>query len=100
MDVDERSSGSVRGDLAAALERIGAGLNDLSSQQAEILARMERLVTLNEQMWDHHLQFCGRLIDKVTRTEIELFEAQDDLSTQLESLQVAIDDVSGRRRKA
>ncbi len=42
-----RSIGSVGGDLSRDLERIGAAMADLASQQAQILERIERLVELN-----------------------------------------------------
>lgn len=85
----ERSPGSMSEALwgvGADLERIGVGVGELAAQQAEILGRIDRLVALNEQMWDHHLQFCGRLIETVTRTEMELLEAQTELEGQLDAL--------------
>jgi len=81
-----RSAGSVSGDMSPDLERIGTAMADLGSQQAQILERIERLVELNEEMWDHHLQFCGRLIEKLTQTELELFQAQTELGSQLDAL--------------
>ena len=59
---------------------------DLAARQGQILDRIERLVELNEQMWDHHLQFCGRLIETLTQTEVQLLEAQSDLGRQLDAL--------------
>ncbi|MDQ3946098.1 MAG: hypothetical protein M3357_13290 [Actinomycetota bacterium] len=81
-----RSAGSVRGDLSGDLGRVGAALEDMAEQQGQILERMERLVELNEQMWDHHLQFCGRLIETVTQTDVQLLEAQTELRRQLDAL--------------
>jgi hypothetical protein len=84
-----RSSGSMSEALwgvGADLERIGVGVGEMATQQAEILERIDRLVALNEQMWDHHLQFCGRLIETVTQTEMELLQAQTELESQLDAL--------------
>ena len=81
-----RSGGSVIGDLSGELGRVGATLADMAAHQAQILERIERLVELNEQMWDHHLQFCGRLIETVTQTDVQLLEAQTDLGKQLDAL--------------
>jgi hypothetical protein len=85
-----RSAGSVIGDLSGDLGAVGAALANalanMASQQATILERLERLVALNEQMWDHHLQFCGRLIETVTQTEVQLLEAQTELGQQLDAL--------------
>ena len=81
-----RSAGSVVGHLSGDLGAVGAALADMAAQQAQILERMDRLVELNEQMWDHHLQFCGRLIETVTQTEVQLLEAQSDLGKQLDAL--------------
>lgn len=81
-----RSAGSVIGDLSGDLGRVGAALADMGAHQAQILERIERLVDLNERMWDHHLQFCGRLIETVTQTEVQLLEAQSDLAKQLDAL--------------
>ena len=81
-----RSTGSVRGDLSGDLGRVGAALADMAEQQAQILERVERLVQLNEQMWDHHLQFCGRLIETVTQTDVQLLTAQTELERQLDAL--------------
>jgi hypothetical protein len=81
-----RGAGSVIGDLSGDLGAVGAALANMASQQATILERLERLVALNEQMWDHHLQFCGRLIETVTQTEVQLLEAQTELGQQLDAL--------------
>lgn len=81
-----RSTGSVVGGLSGDLGRVGAALADMAEQQAAILERIERLVQLNEQMWDHHLQFCGRLIETVTQTEVQLLEAHTQLGQQLDAL--------------
>jgi hypothetical protein len=81
-----RSAGSVTGGLSGDLGQVGAALANMAAQQAQILERMERLVALNEQMWDHHLQFCGRLIETVTQTEVQLLEAQTELGKQLDAL--------------
>lgn len=85
MDVGRRS-GSVSGVSGNDFERIGAIVEQLGARQAEILERIDRLVQLNEEMWDHHLQFCGRLMEKVTGTELELFETQNELGSQLDAL--------------
>jgi hypothetical protein len=77
-----RTSGSVSGDV----EGLGAALADLAARQAQILERVERLVELNEQMWDHHLQFCGRLIETVTQTDVQLLQAQSELGRRLDAL--------------
>jgi hypothetical protein len=81
-----RSAGSVSEGPSGDLGRVGAALADMAAQQAQILERMERLVELNEQMWDHHLQFCGRLIETVTQTELQLLEAHAELGQQLDDL--------------
>ncbi len=81
-----RSSGSVGGDVGGDVERLGAVLADLAAQQTHILERIDRLVELNEQMWDHHLQFCGQLIATVAQTDVQLLEAQTDLGRQLDAL--------------
>lgn len=81
-----RSAGSVIGDLSGDLGRVGSALADMAAQQAQILERIDRLVELNEQMWDHHLEFCGRLIETVTQTEVQLLEAQTELGQQLDAL--------------
>lgn len=81
-----RSAGPVSEGLSGDLGRVGAALADMAAQQAQILERMERLVELNEQMWDHHLQFCGRLIETLTQTEVQLLEAHAELGQQLDDL--------------
>jgi hypothetical protein len=78
--------GSVTGDLSGDLGRVGAALADMAQNQAQILQRLERLVELNEQMWEHHLQFCGRLIETVTQTDVQLLQAQTELETRLDAL--------------
>jgi hypothetical protein len=80
-----RSSGSVR-DVSGDLERVGSFLGHLAAQQEQILERIDRLVALNERIWDHHLAFCGRLIESVTQTEVQLLEAQSELERQLAAL--------------
>ena len=81
-----RRSGSASGVGQADVERLGAAMTDLAAQQGLILERVERLVQLNEQMWDHHLQFCGRLIETVTQTDVQLREAQVNLERELDAL--------------
>ncbi|MGH9034728.1 MAG: hypothetical protein ACRD0O_03120 [Acidimicrobiia bacterium] len=78
--------GSVIGDLSGDLGRVGAALADMAENQAQILQRLDRLVELNEQMWEHHLQFCGRLIETVTQTDVQLLQAQTELETRLDAL--------------
>lgn len=80
------SVGSVIGDLSGDLGRVGAALASMAQNQAQILQRLERLVELNEQMWEHHLQFCGRLIETVTQTDVQLLQAQTELETRLDAL--------------
>jgi hypothetical protein len=77
--------GSVQ-DVSGDLERVGSFLGHLAAQQAQILERIDRLVALNEQMWDHHLAFCGHLIESVTQTEVQILDAQSELVRQLEAL--------------
>ncbi len=48
-------------------------------------------------MWDHHLQFCGRLIETVTQTEMELFQAQTELGSQLDALRGEVAPGTGRQ---
>jgi calcineurin-like phosphoesterase len=84
-------SGSVKGDVIGDFERVGSFMAELGAQQERILERMERLVELNEQMWDHHLQFCGRLIESISQTEVQLLDAQSDLTSQLDALRGAVD---------
>ena len=81
-----RSTGSLPGDVSGDLERVGSFLALLGSQQEKILERIDRLVALNEEMWDHHLQFCGRLIEAVSQTEVQLLQAQSELGSQLDAL--------------
>jgi hypothetical protein len=95
----ERRSGLVSGASGGDVERLGAVIEEFGARQIQILERIDRLVQLNEEMWDHHLQFCGRLMEKVTRTEMELVEAQTELGSQLDALrgQVGGGDRPGRR---
>lgn len=58
----------------------------LAAQQVEILERVDRLVELNQQMWDRHLQFCGRLVETVAQTNKQLLQAQKDLEDRLAAL--------------
>ncbi len=82
-------SGPVQGDVISDFERVGSFMAELRARQEQILERIERLVALNEQMWDHHLQFCGRLIETISQTDIQLLEAQSDLESQLDALRRA-----------
>jgi hypothetical protein len=84
-----RTPGPAGSGVAGDVERLGAAMADLGAQQALILERVDRLVELNEQMWDHHLQFCGRLIEAVIRTDVELLEAQSELGRRLDALRAA-----------
>lgn len=73
--------------MGGEAEAMRATLGDLITGQALIQERLERLVKLNEQMWDHHLHFCGELISKIATTERELFDSQSELGRQLSALQ-------------
>jgi hypothetical protein len=84
-------SGSVQGDVIGDFERVGSFMAELGARQDLILERIERLVALNEQMWEHHLQFCGRLIESMSQTEIQLLEGQSELTSQLDALRGAVD---------
>ena len=61
-------------------------LGHLAAQQEKILERIDRLVALNEEMWDHHLAFCGRLIESISQTEVQLLDAQSELGRQVDAL--------------
>jgi hypothetical protein len=87
-------SGSVQ-DVSGDLERVGSFLGHLAAQQAQILERIDRLVALNEEMWDHHLAFCGHLIESVTQTEVQILEVQSELGRQLETLRGGAEPVGG-----
>jgi hypothetical protein len=87
-------SGSVQ-DVSGDLERVGSFLGHLAAQQAQILERIDRLVALNEEMWDHHLAFCGHLIESVTQTEVQILEVQSELGRQLEALRGGAEPVGG-----
>jgi hypothetical protein len=88
-------SGSVQGDVIGDFERVGSFMAELGAQQERILERVERLVALNEEMWEHHLQFCGRLIEAISQTEIQLLDAQSDLTGQLDALRGAVERPKG-----
>ncbi|MGH8972278.1 MAG: hypothetical protein ACRD0C_03645 [Acidimicrobiia bacterium] len=88
-------SGSVQGDVIGDFERVGSFMAELGAQQEQILERIERLVALNEQMWDHHLQFCGRLVESVSQTETELLQTQSELRSQLDALRGSVDSPKG-----
>jgi hypothetical protein len=90
-----RSSGSARSDVSGDLERVGSFLGHLAAQQEQILERIERLVALNEQMWDHHLEFCGRLIESISQTEVQLLDAQSELGSQLDALRGTVERPKG-----